>query len=83
LLVNRKEVGTYSLDCQRRIVSFKIKAGEQPSFALFAVDNRYYYRYLFNRKAGKLYLVPLDEKEGDERICVEGLTLLFNLQQER
>lgn len=77
--INGKKVGSFHIKPEERILSLKINGGKQPVFAIFKMDDGYYYRYLFNKEQRKLYLVPLDEKEGHDLICVEGCTLLFEL----
>ena len=77
--INGENIGSFHIKPEERILSLKIDDGKQPAFAIFKMDDGYYYRYLFNKEQRKLYLVPLDEKEGHDLICVEGCTLLFQL----
>lgn len=79
LSINDKQVGTFDINPTEKILTLKMADGNQPAFAIFKMDDGYNYRYHFNKKERKLYLVPLDEKEGKDLICVEGCTLLFEL----
>ncbi|MGJ1430795.1 TPM domain-containing protein [Sphingobacterium spiritivorum] len=77
--VNGKQAGTFHMNPTDRILSLQLKDGKQHSFAIFKLDQSYNYRYLFNKEGRKLYLVPLDEREGNDLICVEGRTLLLEI----
>lgn len=79
VFVNNKKAGTFEINLRKQILSFKIDDGKQPSFAIFEIDGRYYYRYMFDRRQRKLYLLPLDEKEGKEFISIEGRTLWLQI----
>ncbi|WP_433903497.1 TPM domain-containing protein [Sphingobacterium puteale] len=80
--INGKRAGTFEIDQAERILSLKMTDGKQPAFAIFKMHDRYNYRYLFNKKERKLYLVPLDEIEGNDLVCVEGCTLLFEILEQ-
>lgn len=77
--INGKRSGTFNIRRGERMLILKTEDGEKPPFAIFEMEGSYYYRYLFNKEQGKLYLVPLDEKEGHDLISVEGSTLLFEM----
>ena len=77
--INGENSGTFEVNPTERIVSLKMTDGKQPAFAIFKMNDRYNYRYLFNKEQRQLYLVPLDEIEGNDLICVEGCTLLFEI----
>src|SRR5690606_24047022 len=70
--INGENSGTFEVNPTERIVSLKMTDGKQPAFAIFKMNDRYNYRYLFNKEQRQLYLVPLDEIEGNDLICVEG-----------
>lgn len=77
--INGENFGTFEVNPKERIVSLKMTDGKQPAFAIFKMNDRYNYRYLFNKEQRKLYLVPVDEIEGNDLICIEGCTLLFEI----
>lgn len=75
--VNGERKGSFEIDKNKRLLSLKMDENKRPSFAIFKMEDSYYYRYHFNKTERKLYLVPLDEKEGHDLISVEGCTLVF------
>lgn len=77
--INGEKKGTFEINENKRLLSVKMDDGQHPSFAIFKMEDRYYYRYHFNKTERKLYLVPLDEKEGHDLISVEGCTLIFEI----
>ncbi|MFC6100340.1 TPM domain-containing protein [Olivibacter domesticus] len=77
--INGKEAGTFNIDSAEHILALKTYSGKQPAFAIFKMNDYYNYHYHFNKKERRLYLVPLDEQEGNDLICVEGCTLLFEI----
>lgn len=79
IAINGKEAGTFNIDSAERILALKMVGGKQPPFTISKMDDCYNYRYHFNKKERKLYLVPLDEQEGNDLVCVEGCTLLFEI----
>lgn len=79
ILINGEKKGAFEIDENKRLISLKIDEKQRPSFAIFKMEDRYYYRYHFNKTKRKLYLVPLDEKEGHDLISVEGCTLVFEI----
>ncbi|QIH31624.1 TPM domain-containing protein [Sphingobacterium sp. DR205] len=79
ILINGEKKGAFEIDENKRLISLKIDEKQRPSFAIFKMEDRYYYRYHFNKTERKLYLVPLDEKEGHDLISVEGCTLVFEI----
>lgn len=79
ILINGEKKGSFKINENKRLLSLKMNKNKQPSFAIFKMNNRYYYRYQFNKTERKLYLVPLDEKEGHDLISVEGCTLIFEI----
>ena len=78
-LINREKQGSFEIDEKKRLLTLKVYEKQHPSFAIFKMEDRYYYRYHFNKNERKLYLVPLDEKDGQELISVEGCTLVFEI----
>lgn len=80
--VDGKNAGTFYTNPAERILTLKMEDEERPAFAIFKMNDSYRYRYNFNKKARKLYLVPLDEQEGDDLVCVEGCTLLFEILEQ-
>jgi len=77
--VNGRNSGIFEINTTERILALKTSDAKQPPFAIFRMNDRYNYRYLFNKEQRKLYLVPLDEIEGNDLICIEGCTLLFEI----
>lgn len=77
--INGVNAGTFTLDTEKRLLALQVAEGKPLPFAQFEMDGYYYYRYLFNKKESKLYLVPLDETAGTDLVCVEGCTLLFEM----
>jgi len=81
LLVNGKPSAAFDMNTIDRLLTLRIHNGKQVPFALYRVDDLFYYRYMFNKSERKLYLVPLDEKEGREHVSVEGRTLVFEISE--
>lgn len=79
IFINGEKKGSFEIDENRRLLSLNMSEKQRPSFAIFKMEDRYYYRYHFNKTERKLYLVPLDEKEGHDLISVEGCTLVFEI----
>lgn len=75
--VNGERKGSFEIDNNKRLLSLKMDENKRPSFAIYKMEDSYYYRYHFNQTERKLYLAPLDEKEGHDLISVEGCTLVF------
>ncbi len=82
IIINREKKGSFEIDEKNRLLSLKMVENQHPSFAIFKMEDRYYYRYHFNKTERKLYLVPLDEKEGHDLISVEGCTLVFEILEQ-
>ena len=80
--INDQKTGSFEIDEHKRLFSLKMDENKRPSFAIFNMDGRYYYRYHFNKTERKLYWVPLDEKEGHDLISVEGSTLVFEILEQ-
>lgn len=79
IFINGEKKGAFEIEENKRLLSLKMDGKKRPSFAIFKMEDRYYYRYHFNKTERKLYLVPLDEKEGHDLISVEGCTLVFEI----
>ncbi|SFO18249.1 TLP18.3, Psb32 and MOLO-1 founding protein of phosphatase [Paenimyroides ummariense] len=77
--INGEKKGTFEINENKRILSILMDEKQRPSFAIFKMEDRYYYHYHFNKTERKLYLIPLDEKEGHDLISVEGSTLVFEI----
>ncbi len=82
IFINGEKKGAFEIDENKRLLSLKMDENKRPSFAIFKMEDRYYYRYHFNKTERKLYLVPLDEKEGHDLISVEGCTLVFEILEQ-
>ncbi|MFD2556602.1 TPM domain-containing protein [Sphingobacterium tabacisoli] len=76
LLINGHMAGTFEIDETKKLLSLRLEKTKRPSFAIFKMEDHYYYRFYFNKTERKLYLLPLDEKEGNDLISVEGCTLV-------
>lgn len=79
LLVNGKPSADFYINTVDRLLTLRVHNGKQIPFAIYRVDDLFYYRYMFNKSERKFYLVPLDEKEGREHVSVEGRTLVFEI----
>ncbi|PUV22911.1 TPM domain-containing protein [Sphingobacterium athyrii] len=79
IFINGEKKGAFEIEENKRLLSLKMDGKKRPSFAIFKMEDRYYYRYHFNKTERKLYLVPLDEKEGHDLISVEGCTFVFEI----
>lgn len=82
IIIDGEKKGSFEIDENKRLLSLKIDEKQRPSFAIFKMEDRYYYRYHFNKTEQKLYLLPLDEKEGHDLISVEGCTLVFEILEQ-
>lgn len=82
IFINGEKKGYFEIDENKRLLSLKMSEKQRPSFAIFKMEDRYYYRYHFNKTERKLYLVPLDEKEGHDLISIEGCTLVFEILEQ-
>ncbi|MHC8950251.1 TPM domain-containing protein [Sphingobacterium hungaricum] len=82
VFIKGEKKGVFDINENKRVLSIKMDDGQHPSFAIFKMEDRYYYRYHFNKTEQKLYLVPLDEKEGNDLISVEGCTLVFEILEQ-
>ena len=74
--LNGSLMGCFHINQDERKLSLKLTNRVKPAFALYKLDDAYNFRYKLDEK-GQLLLFPLDEREEDTLITVEGKTLLF------